>query len=159
MCASGKTTLASELAHFFDCNIVHMDDFYYPRGIIDLSKSNDGNINLIRLREEIINKIHDDSFIYNVFSCKEQKIVSSSSLLKRELTIVEGSYSLNPYFGKYYDLSIFIKISEETQLKRLKERNKDNYLDFINKRVVLEDRYNSHYGIDKNAMLVINNDN
>ena len=157
--ASGKSTLANELSQFFDTRIIRLDDFYLPRGVKDLNTSFDGNIDLKRFKEEIIDKLFDDSLTYRAFSCKEQKIVSSSNLSKKELTIVEGSYSLNPYFGKYYDLSIFIKISEETQLKRLKERNKDNYLDFINKRVVLENRYNSHYGIDKNAMLVINNDN
>ena len=158
-CASGKSTLANELSQFFDTRIIHLDDFYLPRGVKDLNTSFDGNIDLKRFKEEIIDKLFDDSLTYRAFSCKEQKIVSSSNLAKKELTIVEGSYSLNPYFGKYYDLSIFIKISEETQLKRLKERNKDNYLDFINKRVVLENRYNSHYGIEKSAMLVINNDN
>ena len=158
-CASGKSTLANELSQFFDTRIIHLDDFYLPRGVKDLNTSFDGNIDLKRFKEEIIDKLFDDSLTYRAFSCKEQKIVSSSNLSKKELTIVEGSYSLNPYFGKYYDLSIFIKISEETQLKRLKERNKDNYLDFINKRVVLENRYNSHYGIEKSAMLVINNDN
>lgn len=157
--ASGKSTLANELSQFFDTRIIHLDDFYLPRDVKDLNTSFDGNIDLQRFKEEIIDKLFDDSLTYRAFSCKEQKIVSSSNLSKKELTIVEGSYSLNPYFGKYYDLSIFIKISEETQLKRLKERNKDNYLDFINKRVVLENRYNSHYGIDKNAMLVIDNDN
>ena len=157
--ASGKSTLANELSQFFDTRIIHLDDFYLPRGVKDLNTSFDGNIDLKRFKEEIIDKMFDDSLTYRAFSCKEQKIVSSFNLSKKELTIVEGSYSLNPYFGKYYDLSIFIKISEETQLKRLKERNKDNYLDFINKWVVLENRYNSHYGIDKNAMLAINNDN
>lgn len=155
MCASGKTTLASELAHFFDCNIVHVDDFYYPRGIIDLSKTNDGNINLIRLREEVINKIHDESFIYNVFSCKEQKIVSSSKVKHKTLTIVEGSYSLNPFLGHYYDISIFLKVNEDEQLRRLKIRNPNNFNDFINKWIKLEKRYNNKYLIEKNANILM----
>ena len=157
--ASGKSTLANELSQFFATRIIHLDDFYLPRGVKDLNTSFDGNIDLKRFKEEIIDKLLDDFLTYRAFSCKEQKIVSSFDLMKKELTIIEGSYSLNPYFGKYYDLSIFMKISEETQIKRLKERNKDNYLDFINKRVVLENKYNLHYGIDKKAMLVINNDN
>lgn len=158
-CASGKSTLANELSQFFDTRIIHLDDFYLPRGVKDLNTSLDGNIDLKRFKEEVVDKLPGDFLTYRAFSCKEQKIISSFNLMKKELTITEGSYSLNPYFGKYYDLSIFMKISEETQIKRLKERNKDNYLDFINKRVVLENRYNLHYGIDKKAMLVINNDN
>lgn len=57
------------------------------------------------------------------FSCKEQKIVSSSIVKHKPLTIVEGSYSLNPLLGHYYDISIFLKVTEDEQLKRLKLRN------------------------------------
>lgn len=157
MCASGKTLLAKEIASLFPSRIIHLDDFYYPRGIIDLSKSNDGNINLKRFKEEIVNNIRNVSLIYNVFSCKEQKIVSSTKLLLTKLTIVEGSYSLNPYFGKYYDLSIFMKCDCSTQLNRLKIRNPNTYNDFIQKWIVLENRYNNFYKIDKNVDLVITN--
>ena len=134
-CASGKSTLANELSHFFDTRIIHLDDFYLPRGQKDLSTSNDGNIDLKRFKEEIVNHLNEPS------------------------TIVEGSYSLNPYFNRYYDLSIFMKIDSETQIKRLKERNKENYQDFINKWVVLENKYNNFYQIEQKSMLVIfNND-
>lgn len=155
--ASGKSTLANELSQFFDTRIIHLDDFYLPRGVKDLNTSFDGNIDLKRFKEEVVDKLLDDFLTYRAFSCKEQKIVSSFNLMKKELTIIEGSYSLNPYFGKYYDLSIFMKINEETQIKRLKERNKENYQDFINKWVVLENKYNNFYQIEQKSMLVINN--
>ena len=29
-CAAGKTTLTTELAEQWDCNVIHMDDFYLP---------------------------------------------------------------------------------------------------------------------------------
>ena len=52
-----------------------------------------------------------------------------------------------------------MKIDSETQIKRLKERNKENYQDFINKWVVLENKYNNFYQIEQKSMLVIfNND-
>lgn len=158
-CASGKSTLANELSQFFDTRIIHLDDFYLPRGQKDLSSSNDGNIDLKRFKEEIVNHLNEPSLEYRVFSCKEQKIVSSTILDNKQLTIVEGSYSLNPYFNRYYDLSIFMKIDSETQIKRLKERNKENYQDFINKWVVLENKYNNFYQIEQKSMLIIfNND-
>ncbi len=158
MCTSGKSTLADELSQFFDTRIIHVDDFYLPRGTRDLSVSNDGNINLERLKEEIIDKLNNNSLIYRKFSCKEQKINEEVSLVKTKLTIIEGSYSLNPYFGHYYDLSIFMKIDIETQLERLKIRNKDNFEDFVNRWIVLENRYNKQYKIEEKADLIIVND-
>lgn len=157
--ASGKSTLANELSQFFDTRVIHLDDFYIPRGQKDLSSSNDGNIDLKRFKEEIVNHLNEPSLEYRAFSCKEQRIVSSTILDNKQLTIIEGSYSLNPYFNRYYDLSIFMKIDSETQIKRLKERNKENYQDFINKWVVLENKYNNFYQIEQKSMLVIyNND-
>ena len=158
-CASGKSTLANELSQFFDSRVIHLDDFYLPRGQKVLSTSNDGNIDLKRFKEEIVNHLNEPSLEYRVFSCKEQTIISSTILDNKQLTIVEGSYSLNPYFNRYYDLSIFMKIDSDTQIKRLKERNKENYQDFINKWVVLENKYNNFYQIEQKSMLVIfNND-
>lgn len=31
MCASGKTTLSYYLADIFECNLFHMDDFFFKR--------------------------------------------------------------------------------------------------------------------------------
>lgn len=157
MCASGKTIFANEIASLFPSRIIHLDDFYNPRGTIDLLKSNDGNINLKRFKEEIIDHINSKSLIYNVFSCKEQKIVSSIELPLTSLTIIEGSYSLNPYFGKYYDLSIFMKCDSQVQLERIKKRNSNNFNDFVCKWIVLENRYNNFYQIEKNSQIVIVN--
>lgn len=156
-CASGKSTLANELSQFFDTRIIHLDDFYLPRGTRDLSTSNDGNIDLTRFKEEIIDKLDEDFISYRIFSCKEQKITKKIKLMKTKVTIIEGSYSLNPYFNKYYDLSIFMKIVPDVQLSRLKVRNEDNYQDFINKWIVLENRYNNFYKIEENSMLILEN--
>ena len=39
------------------------------------------------------------------------------------LNIVEGSYSLHPALEPYYDLSVFLEISPESQRRRVLERN------------------------------------
>ena len=64
---SGKSTLANELSQFFDTRIIHLDDFYLPRGVKDLNTSFDGNIDLKRFKEEIIDKLFDDSLTYRAF--------------------------------------------------------------------------------------------
>ena len=157
MCASGKTFLSEELSSFFDALIIHTDDFYLPRGEKDLTLSNDGNIDLKRLKEEIIDNLNKDTLVYRKFSCQKQEMNSSITLNSKPLIIIEGSYSLNPYFGKYYDLSIFMKINPSTQLERIKKRNPNNFNDFLNKWIVLENRYNAFYKIEDNANLIIEN--
>ena len=112
-------------------------------------------MDLSRLNEEIISHLSDKFLIYRPFSCKEQKIISDIKLNKKELTIIEGSYSLNPFFGEYYDLSIFILLPFDKQIERLKIRNPNNYQDFINKWIVLENRYFEYYQIQKKADIVI----
>ena len=154
-CASGKTTLGNKLAETFDTRIIHTDDFYLPKGFKDLTTSNDGNMDLSRLNDEVISHLGDKFLIYRPFSCKEQNIISDIKLNKKELTIIEGSYSLNPFFGEYYDLSIFILLPFDKQIERLKIRNPNNYQDFINKWIVLENRYFEYYQIQKKADIVI----
>lgn len=156
-CASGKTTLGEKLSETFDARIIHTDDFYLPKGLKDLTTSNDGNMDLSRLNEEIISHLSDKFLIYRPFSCKEQKIISEKKLDKKELTIIEGSYSLNPFFGEYYDLSIFISLPLEKQIERLKIRNPNNYQDFVDKWIVLENRYFGYYQIQKKADIIIKN--
>lgn len=154
-CASGKTTLGEKLAETFNARIIHTDDFYLAKGLKDLNTYNDGNMDLSRLNEEVISHLSDKFLIYRPFSCKEQKIISEKKLDKKELTIIEGSYSLNPFFGEYYDLSIFVSLPFEKQIERLKIRNPNNYQDFIDKRIVLENRYFEYYQIQKKADIVI----
>ena len=158
MCASGKSTLAFELAEKFNSRIIHMDDFYEPRGHIDLSTSVNGNINLERFKNEIVTRLNESELTYNVFSCAEQKNVSSTILEKCDLTIVEGSYSTNPYFKKYYNFAIFLEISKKVQENRIKTRNFQNFQDFLNKWVVLENRYFDFYDIKSKANFIIEND-
>ena len=114
-------------------------------------------MDLSRLNEEIISHLSDKFLIYRSFSCKEQKIIFEKKLDKKELTIIEGSYSLNASkLGKYYDFSIFLKIDKSLQIERLKNRNKNNFNDFLNKWIVLEKNYQEHYKIEKNCDFLIN---
>lgn len=154
---SGKTHLAKRLKILYnnDVFIFHMDDFYKMNdGKVDLS-SFDGNINFDYLKENILNKLNENKFSYLTFDCKEQKETSNNKYEKRKIIIVEGSYSLHPNLGKYYDLSIYLDINDDLEEKRLKKRNKDNYELFKNKRIALENNYRNYYKIDKTCDLAI----
>ncbi len=153
---SGKTTLANKLSLILNCDVIHMDDFYLPYNLsLDFNNNVNGNINYSRFKEEIINSLNKNKFEYNIFSCKEQKLISKKIVNFNKYLIIEGSYSLNPILNKYYDYSIFLDESKDIQEKRLKEREKDNYFNFINKWVKLENNYFNYYKIKENVNIVI----
>ena len=59
----------------------------------------------------------------------------------KEITVIEGSYSMYPSLRSYYDLSIFIDIDPAKQLQRITKRNPDNYQDFVEKWIPFENMY------------------
>ncbi len=161
---SGKSTLASLINDYYknEVNIIHVDDFYLNnKGNIDMNKINttfDGNIDYLKLNEVINNLVKKDEFIYKTFNCMNQKYSDDIPFKKKKINIVEGSYSLNinKIGYKYYDLSLFLKISEEEQKERLLKRNPSKYEMFISKWVVLEKNYQKHYKIEETADFLIN---
>ncbi len=153
----GKTTLASRIAESFeDCVVIHVDDFYLPKNSVKKNTINDGNIDYDRLKSKVVDKLSEEAFEYRIFSCEKQDFVERAIVKHPRLIVIEGAYSLHPCLGNYYDLSIFIEINEETQIERLRKRNKANIDDFINKWFVLERNYFSFYHIKNKASIVIN---
>ena len=162
--ASGKSSLALSLFYYYknEVNIIHIDDFYLAnQGNIDMNNINkmyDGNIDYNRLKEEVINNLSKTTFSCSIFDCKNQVLNKEKVVVnKKRIMIIEGSYSLNASkLGKYYDFSIFLKIDKSLQIERLKNRNKNNFNDFLNKWIVLEKNYQEHYKIEKNCDFLIN---
>ena len=152
MVASGKTTLANLLGTYYDLNIIHVDDFYYPKNKINIK--NDGNINYPRLKK-VIHRLSNNNLSYYSFNCKKQKFDKLIHIFKKRITIVEGSYSLNPILGIYFDLSIFLTIDKNEQFERIKKRNKNNFEEFINKWVTYENHYFEYYKIIDSADIII----
>lgn len=162
--ASGKSSLALSLFYYYknEVNVIHIDDFYLAnQGNIDMNNINkmyDGNIDYNKLKEEVINNLSKTTFSYSIFDCKNQVLNKEKVVVnKKRIMIIEGSYSLNANkLGKYYDFSIFLKIDKSLQIERLKNRNKNNFNDFLNKWIVLEKNYQEHYKIEKNCDFLIN---
>lgn len=152
MAASGKTTLANLLGTYYDLNIIHVDDFYYPKDKINIK--NDGNINYPRLKK-VIHRLSNNNLSYYSFNCKKQKFDKLIHIFKKRITIVEGSYSLNPILGIYFDFSIFLTIDKNEQFERIKKRNKNNFEEFINKWVSYENHYFEYYKIIDSADIII----
>lgn len=156
MSASLKTTVAERLAVDFDGAVIHCDDFFLPMELRTQERLEEpgGNIHYERMKTEVIDKFPDRLEAYTRFDCSVMAYKGIVEVPRKRLYIVEGAYALHPYFGKYYDVSIFMRVSKEEQIKRLKLRN-GNTDTFVNKWIPMEKIYNKSYEIENNADIVV----
>lgn len=157
--ASGKSTLAKDLAKAFDGAVIHMDDFFLrpeQRTAARLHEAG-GNLDRERFLCEVIPNLHaDEAFSYQRFDCSQMALGEHISVPKARLLIVEGSYSHHPAFGEPYDLKIFLDIPEEIRKSRIWERNgKQAYQSFIDRWIPLENRYFEAFSIPERADILI----
>lgn len=159
-CASGKTTLASNLAKEFDCNVIHMDDFFLPPYMQtpERYKEVGGNIHYERFKTEVITPlINGEDFSYGVFSCSDGKITHYESILGKRINIIEGAYSLHPYFGDIYDIKIFCDCELLERVSRIKKRNGQKALTtFLEKWIPFEEAYLKTFKIEEKCDYIIN---
>ena len=124
--ASGKTTLGKMLEGLYDCTVFHMDDFFLrlEQRTAERYSEVGGNIDRERfLKEVLIPLSQNESVNYRKFDCSTLNLGSSSRIVPKKLTIIEGVYSMHVELADYYDLSVFLDISYELQKKRIIKRN------------------------------------
>jgi len=150
MSASGKTTFAAELKVSLGCAVFHMDDFFIP-----LSERTEscGNIDFARMKSEILPHLFEDVH-YKKFSCASQTF-SDAFEPASSIAIIEGAYSMHPDLALKPDISIFMEISEEEQLCRLKKREGANIAAYTEKWLPMEQAYFKEYGIKEKCGIVI----
>lgn len=157
-CGSGKTYLASVLSERYDANVFHMDDFYLPvdRRAPDWKSIPAANMDLTRFEQEVLRPVQSGFDVSTkIYSCR-QKAYSDLKVSYKPLTIVEGSYSCHDQLYRYYDAMVFLDISSELQLRRLSKRN--NFRDFTDTWIPLEEMYFSRYHIPEKADLILKAD-
>lgn len=158
-CASGKTTLANRLAEKFDCNLIHMDDFFLrpeQRTAERLAEAG-GNFDRERFWEEIMNPIvRYDDITYRPYLCGEGKLGEPVLLPFKQLYIIEGSYSQHPFVGKTtVNLRVFVDISPEKQKARLMARSPEKLERFLTEWIPMENAYFQAYHIKEHADLCV----
>ena len=124
--ASGKTTLARQLAAVLEADVVHMDDFFLPPELRtpDRYAEPGGNVHYERFAVEVLPRLGDpEPFSYRVFDCSTMKYDGRAAIRSRNWRIVEGAYGLHPKFGDYADLKVFYDIVPAEQMRRIEERN------------------------------------
>lgn len=146
---AGKTTLATALSRVLDCDVVHTDDFFLPPELRTPERYAEagGNVHYERMRKEVIDRI-GNTFSYRKFDCSTMSAGELVRVNKKDFLIVEGAYSLHPYFGKYYDVAVFCDVDKETQRARILKRNGAKTLSvFETKWIPLEEKYFAEFDV------------
>jgi len=143
---SGKSTLADCLALEFDGVVIRMDHFFLP---IDLQGEERVNVHYERFLEEVYPFIKKQMpFSYRVFDCSRMDYHGMIDISVKSLIIIEGAYSLLPYWDDIFDLRVFCDIDKETQKQRIISRNGvERYQMFEDKWIPLEEAYFKEYRI------------
>lgn len=157
-CTSGKTTLARQLSQQYDCNLFHMDDFFLrpeqrtPERFAEIG----GNVDYERFHREVLLPLQSDAeFTYRPFSCSTFTLSDPVSVRPKQLNIIEGTYSLHPFFGDAYNLKICLTVSPEVQQRRILERPEFLHKRFFDEWIPMENRYFEGFQIPQNCDMVL----
>jgi len=157
--ASGKTTLARQLAAVLKAEVVHMDDFFLPRELRTPERFREpgGNVHYERFAEEVLPHLRDrNAFSYRVFDCGAMDYGEKTTVRFSPWRIVEGAYSLHPRFGAYADLKVFCDISPAEQERRIVRRNgAARWKVFRDRWIPLEERYIRACKVRERADLIL----
>ena len=145
MSCSGKTTFARALAERFSGSVVHMDDFFLPRDRFtkEMEALPGGNMDRDRFKAEVLTPLAaGGDFTYRAFSCSSQSLLPDPVPVTGRLILVEGAYALLPDWGPYYDLALFLQVSQEEQQGRLLLRNEaKGMVPFLTRWIPREESY------------------
>lgn len=144
--AAGKSTLAELLAGLYpDSAVFHADDFFLrpEQRTEERFAQPGGNMDRERLEAEVLLPLcRGQTAEYRPFDCGTMSLGAVRRAPAARLNIVEGAYSLHPALEGYYDLSVFLEISPETQRRRVLERNGPEWGErFFSRWIPLENAY------------------
>lgn len=162
-CGGGKSSLGAMLSEEFDGSLFHMDDFFLPPRMKTKERlaQPGGNVHYERFEEEILKSLkNDEPAVYRKYLCNKGELSQPIKVEPKNLTIVEGSYSLHPTLRDYYDYKIFITIDPKVQHERILKRNGEEKLqDFINKWIPLEEHYFTELDIENKCDIIFDTTN
>lgn len=158
-CGAGKSTLASRLQEKFQANVFHMDDFFLQphQRTKERMLETGGNVDYERFKIEVLDLLkRKENIYYQRFSCQKQQKEDAVMIPYHQINIIEGAYSMHPFFSSPYDLKIYLDIDEEIQLQRIMKRNgKAQYERFVNEWIPKENAYLDKYLIRERCNIVI----
>ena len=159
MSGSGKSFLSCLLADRYECNVFHMDDYFLPLEMRAEKRLDEpgGNVHYERVKEEVLNPLRENRpVICRAYSCGDWKYSEPRIIEAKRLNIIEGSYSMHPYLREAYDLSVFLEIEKEEQIRRIIVRDPDRSVQpFINRWIPLENKYFNELNIRSYCDIVL----
>jgi uridine kinase len=160
--ASGKTTLSKMLEEIYDCNVLHMDDFFLQphQRTPERFAEPGGNVDRERFLEEVLIPLSKgDAIDYRRLDCSTMTIQEPMKIKPKKLTIIEGAYSMHPELADYYDLTIFLNVNPQVQAARIAIRNTSEFAErFHNEWIPMERRYFEAMDVKERADIVISID-
>ena len=156
-CTAGKTTLANQLAANYDCNIFHMDDFFLrpEQRTVERFAEIGGNVDYERFNVEVLLPLKSGKpFSYRPFDCSTFQLTDPVAVMPKKLNIIEGTYSLHPYFGEVYDLKVFLSITPELQRERILQRPVFLHKRFFEEWIPMENQYFNIVKISEECQIV-----
>ncbi len=155
--ASGKSTMACQLACILGAALIRVDDFFLPLDLRTEARLAEagGNVHYERFKEEVLpGLLSGNAFNYTRFDCSKMDYGDLVDVLASKWRIVEGSYSHHPYFGEYGDIRVFSMVDEDEQMYRIMSRNGAEMAQrFKNMWIPMENRYFEEYNICDKADL------
>ena len=159
MCASGKSTLADDIRSVFGGTVIRADSFFLPFDMRSEERLCEpgGNFHRERFKTEVVaNLKNSNPFSYGVFDCASGEITHSVEVDEKKLIIIEGSYCMHPALCADYDLKIFCRTDNKTQLLRIEKRNGLQALQmFKEKWIPFENSYFGTYSVQKQCNVTV----
>lgn len=155
---SGKTTLAKLLKKTYGGNIFHMDDYFLrpEQKTQERLKEIGGNVDYERFSEVILGIRESKKILYQPYDCHRQQLSEAYPVEPERINVVEGVYSMHPYFGDVYDYRIALDIEESEQKRRILCRNGEAmWKRFEREWIPKENAYLKKYGIYERCHLKI----
>lgn len=147
--AAGKTTLAAALCKTFGGACVHMDDFFLPPEMRTKERlaAPGGNVHVERFLEEVAPRLGKGAFSYRRFDCARMALAEAVCVPDAPLVVVEGSYSMLPALQGCYDLTMFLAVGADEQMRRVTARSPEKAEMFRTRWIPMEKAYQAAFSV------------
>ena len=158
-CGAGKSTFAQFLQQKTGAEVIHADDFFLrpEQRTSERMQQPGGNIDYERMKQEVIDHLLvPQVFTYTPYECAVQALGTPKLVSAAPVLIVEGAYSMHPYFGSYYDIAVVMTADTEERLHRIGARGHHNNLEqFRTRWMPMEEAYLKAFDIESRADFIL----
>lgn len=148
---SGKSSLAAAIEKRLGWPVIHADDFFlqaHQRTPNRLAEKG-GNFDRERFTEEVLIPFAQrTSSLVHTLNCSSMQLEEKQTIPAGSSLIIEGTYSMHPALGTYWNYAVFLDVDDEVQLKRIASRPFHNDTEaFVSKWIPMENYYFNSCGI------------